>query len=70
MKNSFAVVMIIAGATLAVGDYIVITGTNAPGSAASLVANIDDLNGALAGVAPYVGVGTALVAGGLLLLVM
>jgi hypothetical protein len=58
-------IMIVAGAALAISDYIVTNGSNPPGQVGSALANVDDLNGMLSGVAPYVGVGTGLIVIGL-----
>jgi hypothetical protein len=55
-----------AGLLLAVTDYIVTNAQNPPGALGTAITNIDDLNGALTGLAPYIGVGTLVFSGGLL----
>jgi hypothetical protein len=69
-KFALGVTLAIAGATISVADYVVSTGANPPETLGTFIANVDDLNGALAGLAPYVGVGTLLAVTGVILLVL
>jgi len=67
--RAFGFALLLAGGVLALGDYVVTNGANPPGALGQVITNVDDLNGALAGVAPYLGVGSLLALAGVVVMV-
>jgi len=56
--RTIGIAFVIGGLTLAVADYLVINSSSPPSSLGQVLADIDDLNGALAGYSPWLGIGS------------
>jgi|HubBroStandDraft_5_1064220.scaffolds.fasta_scaffold03282_10 hypothetical protein len=68
--KSLGFVLLMAGAAIAISDEVVTSSATPPGMLGQYITDIDTLNGALSGVAPYIGVGTLLALGGVILIVV